>query len=151
MYSKGAVGRDTFRGMLADESPYVRMWVASQLLSEGDVEAARIVEVEAEAEGMRGFAATTVLKQWGQDNFVRRLMMVDAVALATSRAASGHDLTVANNRFGVARERHSQKIASNRSAQEALLACVRFEAIHPEGVMDALLVRYQLCRTAHMA
>ncbi len=64
LYSLGPVGRDAFRGMLADESPYVRMWVAAQLLSEGDVGAAGVVELETEAEGLRGFDATMVLKEW---------------------------------------------------------------------------------------
>ena len=64
LYSSGSAGREAFREMLADESRYVRLWVASQLLSEGDVEAERVVEVEAKAEGIGGFTAITVLKEW---------------------------------------------------------------------------------------
>jgi hypothetical protein len=64
LYSRGVEGREAFRQMLADPSPYVRLWVASQLLSEGDLEAVRVVEAEAGAAGLRGTSAKVVLAEW---------------------------------------------------------------------------------------
>ncbi len=36
LHNQGIAGRDAFKKLLADESKYVRGWVAAQLLSEGE-------------------------------------------------------------------------------------------------------------------
>jgi hypothetical protein len=62
--AQGPEGRNAFRALLADESPEVRLWVAAQLLSEGDSDAAMVVIAEIEAGGLLGFEAEVVLKEW---------------------------------------------------------------------------------------
>jgi hypothetical protein len=60
----GDVGYAAFRSLLKDDSPHVRLWVASQLLSEGVTEAARVVEAEVASGGTHRLAAEMVLKEW---------------------------------------------------------------------------------------
>ena len=60
----GGAGRSAFKRLLQDPSPYVRSWVAAQLLSDGDVDGEPVLE-EIEAQGgMRGFIARMTLDQW---------------------------------------------------------------------------------------
>lgn len=61
---QGATGREAFSSLLMDESPYVRLWVAAQLLSEGKGEAAQTVEAEVSSGGLRGFTAEMILEEW---------------------------------------------------------------------------------------
>jgi hypothetical protein len=43
LHNQGIAGRDAFKKLLADESKYVRGWVAAQLLSEGDRDAVPVL------------------------------------------------------------------------------------------------------------
>ncbi len=65
----GSEGRYAFRALLADSSPHVRLWVASQLLSEGESGAAEVIEAEVAAGGIHGFRAEMVLKEWRAGQF----------------------------------------------------------------------------------
>lgn len=60
----GTEGRSAFRALLSDDSPYVRMWVASQLLADGEEEAVEVVESLTEARGPLGHGARIALGQW---------------------------------------------------------------------------------------
>lgn len=64
LQAQGSDGRSAFQALLADQSPQVRLWVASQLLSEGVSEAARVVEAEIFAGGLGGLSAKLILEQW---------------------------------------------------------------------------------------
>lgn len=64
LYSQGTDGRMAFRNLLTDQSPHVRLWVASQLLAEGEADAATILEKDTTTEGLHGFSAQMVLKDW---------------------------------------------------------------------------------------
>jgi len=58
----GATGRDVLRGLLADQSPHVRCWVASHLLATGDPAAEAVLAELASAPGLLAFAAQTTLR-----------------------------------------------------------------------------------------
>lgn len=58
----GDEGRRAFRLMLADESPHVRCWVASQLLALGDQSGVEVLEESAASGGLQGLSSTLVLK-----------------------------------------------------------------------------------------
>lgn len=60
----GDDGRRAFRHLLHDPSPDVRAWVAAELLSRGDTAALVIMEDLARAEGVAGFNATQVLREY---------------------------------------------------------------------------------------
>lgn len=60
----GQVGREAFRSLLADESPHVRCWVASQLLGLGDDSGLSVLEASAEEGGFRGFSSEMVISEW---------------------------------------------------------------------------------------
>jgi hypothetical protein len=60
----GPAGRAVFAALLDDESIHVRGWAAAQLLALGDERAAPVLEADSQAEGLVGFAATIVLKEW---------------------------------------------------------------------------------------
>lgn len=57
-------GRRAFEALLKDQSLHVRLWAASQLLSDGHTEAMAVIEAAAEAGGIEGFNAKMVLKEW---------------------------------------------------------------------------------------
>ena len=57
-------GRTAFRALLTDQSPHVRLWVASQLLSENVLEAAKVVETEMLAGGSGSLIAKVILEEW---------------------------------------------------------------------------------------
>ena len=57
-------GRNAFRALLADQSPHVRLWVASQLLSQNILEAADVVEAEMLSGGPGGLTAKMILEEW---------------------------------------------------------------------------------------
>jgi hypothetical protein len=64
LHNQGIAGRDAFKKLLADESRYVRGWVAAQLLSEGDRDAVPVLNELARGQGIDGFNAQMTLKEW---------------------------------------------------------------------------------------
>jgi hypothetical protein len=60
----GEQGRRAFKALLADESPYVRSWVASQLLALGDESGIAVLRSDVAAGGVRGLDAEMVLEEW---------------------------------------------------------------------------------------
>ena len=61
--AQGETGREAFRELLHDDSPYVRSWVAAQLLSELDEEARLVLQSLSKLGGLVGFAADMVLRE----------------------------------------------------------------------------------------
>jgi len=64
LHNQGIAGHDAFKKLLADESGYVRGWVAAQLLSEGDNDAVPVLEELARGQGVSGFNAQMTLNEW---------------------------------------------------------------------------------------
>ena len=64
LHNQGIAGRDAFKKLLADESRYVRGWVAAQLLSEGDRDAVPVLNELARGQGIDSFNAQMTLKEW---------------------------------------------------------------------------------------
>jgi hypothetical protein len=64
LQAQGGDGRSAFQALLADHSPHVRLWVASQLLAEGVSEAAKVLEAEIFAGGVDGLSAKLILEEW---------------------------------------------------------------------------------------
>jgi hypothetical protein len=64
LYEEAPKGREAFRALLADDSAHVRCWIAGQLLSEGDANAAPVLEAIVRAGGPLGFDAEMTLEQW---------------------------------------------------------------------------------------
>jgi hypothetical protein len=62
--SHGSAGLAAFNALLRDESPYVRSWVAAELLSQGDKSAVPVMEELASESGIRGLTATITLKEF---------------------------------------------------------------------------------------
>jgi len=62
--SLGPSRSQAFRDLLRDESPWVRSWVAAQLISEGDPEGRRVIEVLAKEPGLVGFSNMTALREF---------------------------------------------------------------------------------------
>ena len=60
---QGSIGRDAFRSLLGDASPHVRIWVAAQLLSEGDASVRSVLQALRHEPGTQGLAAETVLAE----------------------------------------------------------------------------------------
>lgn len=60
---------EAFKVLLSHDSKHVRMWVASELLSEGDVEAKAILEQLASSPGLIGLNASVVLDEFGAGQF----------------------------------------------------------------------------------
>ena len=61
--SQATEGIRAFRSMLRDPSPSVRVWVAAQLLAEGNVEALEVLEALAKQEGLLGFNAQMTIRE----------------------------------------------------------------------------------------
>lgn len=62
--SCGEAGRSAFKLLLANDSEYVRIWVASQLLADGDESGVPVLEELVAGGGALGFDAEIVLKEW---------------------------------------------------------------------------------------
>ena len=62
--SHGAVGREAFGALMADESRHVRAWAAAQLLSFGDERAVVVLEADASTGGVSGLGSAMVLREW---------------------------------------------------------------------------------------
>lgn len=60
---QGDAGREAFRELLHDDSPYVRGWVAAQLLYERDAEARLVLQNLRKLSGEVGFNADMVLRE----------------------------------------------------------------------------------------
>ena len=61
-------GMEAFKVLLSHDSKHVRMWVASELLSYGDLEAKPILEELAKSPGLIGLNASVVLDEFQAGN-----------------------------------------------------------------------------------
>ncbi|HET6671429.1 MAG TPA: hypothetical protein VFH15_14475 [Pyrinomonadaceae bacterium] len=63
LMEQGDPGREAFRELLHDDSPYVRGWVAAQLLCESDAQARLVLQSLRKMPGVVGFDADMVLRE----------------------------------------------------------------------------------------
>jgi hypothetical protein len=64
LWNEGESGESAFRSLLMDESPHVRVWVATELIASGDQAARLVLEELAEQRGLLGFNAAVVLQEF---------------------------------------------------------------------------------------
>ena len=62
----GPGGMEAFKVLLSHDSNHVRLWVASELLSEGDLEAKTILKELAKTPGLIGLNASVVLDEFDE-------------------------------------------------------------------------------------
>ena len=62
----GPNAMEAFKVLLSHDSRHVRMWVASELLSDGDLEAKPILEELTKNPGLIGLNASIVLDEFGE-------------------------------------------------------------------------------------
>lgn len=60
----GDEGRAAFKGLLSDESRFVRCWVAGQLLGLGDTAGVEVLEADAALGDIQAFNAEMTLEEW---------------------------------------------------------------------------------------
>jgi HEAT repeat protein len=64
LQSQGQSGREAFSQLLADESAHVRIWVAAQLLAEGDESALPVLRELVAGSGLLGFEAEITIREY---------------------------------------------------------------------------------------
>jgi hypothetical protein len=62
--SQGEIGRSTFKDLLHDKNNYVRVWVAAQLLSEGDLKALPVLREIEKSSGLLAFDAKMTIQEF---------------------------------------------------------------------------------------
>jgi HEAT repeat protein len=64
LQSHGESGHEAFAGLLADESPHVRIWVAAQLLAEGDESALPVLRELVAGSGLLASEAEISIREY---------------------------------------------------------------------------------------
>ncbi|MEJ0091023.1 MAG: hypothetical protein WDM80_14925 [Limisphaerales bacterium] len=62
--SQGEIGCSTFKDLLHDNNNYVRVWVAAQLLSEGDLKALSVLREIEKSSGLLAFDAEMTIQEF---------------------------------------------------------------------------------------
>lgn len=69
LYEEAPGGHDAFKTLLGDKSDYVRLWVAAQLLTEGDPNAVQVLEI-VRIGGLLSLDAEITPREWRHGRLV---------------------------------------------------------------------------------